>query len=142
MNIFNKKFLSLFVVLFILSINILPYYVNANTTRGANTPTDRGGNTTPPPTSIKVDLQNPLKVSSVSDVINLIINIATKVGSIIAVLMVMWGGFLFATAGGDTKQRDRAKDTILYAIIGATLLLGANVISQAIQATLNQIKAS
>lgn len=78
---------------------------------------------------------------TIPDLINKIISdILIPIGAVVAVLMIMWAGFLFVTAGGNTTQIDKAKMALLYACIGAALLLGAKVLSIAIEKTIEQLK--
>ena len=62
------------------------------------------------------------------------------IGGVIAVLMIMYAGFLFVTAGGEPAKITKAKDALLYAAIGAAILLGAWVISEAIGGTIKELK--
>lgn len=62
------------------------------------------------------------------------------IGGVVAALMIMWAGFLYVTSAGDTTKIKRAHDALLHGVIGAAILLGAWVISQAIEATINQIR--
>ena len=54
--------------------------------------------------------------------------------------MVMWAGFKYVTARGDTTQIKEARDALLYAVIGAAILLGARILSDAIGRTIEQLK--
>lgn len=44
---------------------------------------------------------------------------------IIAVIMVIVGGFQYATSTGDPQKTKKAKDTILYALIGLVISISA-----------------
>lgn len=46
------------------------------------------------------------------------VNILSIVIGIVAVIMIMVGGFKYITAAGDSGQINSAKSTILYAIVG------------------------
>jgi hypothetical protein len=92
--------------------------------------------------AITIEIPNPLKstTNSIPDLIAAIIdNIVLPVGGVIAALMIIYAGFLFVTARGDTKKITDARQAILYACIGAAILLGAKIIASAIQATVNQL---
>jgi hypothetical protein len=59
-----------------------------------------------------------------------IINVASVIGGIIAVIIIMWGGFTYITSGGDTGKTNEARNTILYAAIGlVVIVLAQSVIS-------------
>ena len=56
-------------------------------------------------------------------------------------IMLIYCGFLFVVArkNGSTDGYANAKKTLMYTIIGAALVLGATVVSSALQGTLNDI---
>ncbi len=58
------------------------------------------------------------------------------VGPIIAVMLI-YTGYLFVTARGNETQLKTAKQMFLYVVIGAAIILGAEIIARAIQATVN-----
>ena len=92
---------------------------------------------------IKVTIPNILRsgITDVKSLIDVIIDdIVIPIGGVICVLIIMWAGFLFVTAGGDSSKITKAKDTLLYGAIGAAIILGAKVISEVVQATVTQLK--
>lgn len=69
-----------------------------------------------------------------------IIDACLKLGAVIAVVALIYAGFLFVTAGGDEKKIETAKNTITYTVIGIIILLGARAISAVITNTVDSIK--
>lgn len=65
---------------------------------------------------------------SVNDLIADIINILSVIVGIVAVIMIIWGGFKFITSGGDAGRLTSAKQTILYALIGLVIVALAQFI--------------
>jgi lysylphosphatidylglycerol synthetase-like protein (DUF2156 family) len=59
----------------------------------------------------------------------------TAVG-VICVIFIIIGGIRYATSGGDTEKVKKAKDTLLYALIGLAICILANVIVSLITNTL------
>lgn len=57
-----------------------------------------------------------------------IINIISVIIGVIAVIMIIWGGFKYITSGGAQDKVKSAKDTLLYAIIGLIIVALAQVI--------------
>ena len=57
-----------------------------------------------------------------------IVNILSVIIGVIAVIMIIWGGFRYITSGGDTTRVGAAKNTLLYAIIGLIIVALAQVI--------------
>lgn len=109
---------------------------------GAGNPPGGGGGGVgnPPDNLIKID--NPIKeASTLNEFIDLIItNVIMPVGGVVAVVFIIYSGFLFATARGNEEKIKEAKRAFFYAVIGALILLGAMVISLAIQGTIEQIR--
>jgi len=101
-----------------------------------------GGGGPPPSTNYPIVIQNPLKngTNSLYGFINLVINdIILPVGGVIAVIFIIYSGFLFVTARGNETKLATAKNAFLYAAIGTAILLGAWAISLAIENTIKQI---
>ena len=58
----------------------------------------------------------------------LVQNIAIKIIPVafaLSVIMIIYAGFLFVSAGGSEEKVRKAKHTLYWAIIGAVILLGA-----------------
>ena len=93
--------------------------------------------------AVVIEIPSPLKdsIKNIPDLIRIIINdIVLPIGGVIAVLMIIYAGYLFVTARGNEKKITDAKQALLYACIGAAILLGAWVISEAIEKTIGQLK--
>jgi len=84
---------------------------------------------------------NPLKVDSVEKLIFSVVDIATTIGFYIAVFFIIYVGFKFVTARGDISKLKDARNAFLWTVVGTAVLLGARVISEVIQGTIDQIKA-
>lgn len=57
-----------------------------------------------------------------------VINIFSLIVGIVAVIMIIYGGFRYITSGGDSGNIGTAKNTILYAIVGLIIVALAQVI--------------
>lgn len=79
---------------------------------------------------------NPLTAGSFSALITSLANIAFAIGFPIAIMFILWSGFLFVSARGNEEQIKTAKKTFTWAIIGTAILLGAKVIAVGIQNTI------
>lgn len=66
----------------------------------------------------------------IQDIVTLIVNIFSVVVGIVAVIMIIWGGFKYITSGGDSGNITSAKNTIIYAIIGLVVVALAQFIVQ------------
>lgn len=65
---------------------------------------------------------------NVSSVIKTIIQLFSIVVGVVAVIMIMIGGFKYITSGGDSNSTASAKNTILYALVGLVVVALAQVI--------------
>jgi len=95
-------------------------------------------------TNITTTIQNPLgdKISDIPSFIKAIIKIVLYVGIPIIALAIIYTGFLFVKAQGNSEELTIAKRNLLYTLIGAALLLGAFVIGEAIVKTVEDIKST
>lgn len=123
----NRKILS-FMSVFVLMI--LPFAL----TQAAD----------PAGVNLDVRIKNPLgnSVTTIPQFIERGLNLALMVGVPIVALAIIYSGFLFVMARGNTEKLGEAKDTLMYTLIGAALLLGSWVIAQAIQGTITDIKST
>jgi len=55
--------------------------------------------------------------------------------------MLVYVGYLFVTARGNDTKLTTAKSALLWTVVGALILLGAEAIALAIQATVEAIDA-
>ena len=55
--------------------------------------------------------------------LNIIINVALGVIGVLAVVVIIIGGFQYTTSQGDPGRTKKAKDTIMYGIIGLVVAL-------------------
>ena len=60
---------------------------------------------------------------------------------IIAVIVIIWGGFKWMTAGGDSGKVDAAKKLIIQGIVGLVIILLAFAIAEFVISTLIQASA-
>lgn len=99
-----------------------------------------GMNNTRPPVSNssgnETTLVNPLgSGSSLNGFIANVLGLVTRIGSIFVVLMLVYVGFLFVKAQGKDSELASARQALLYTLVGALILLGAQALAAGIQAT-------
>ena len=68
--------------------------------------------------------------TNVNHIITTIINVFSFVVGVVAVIMIIVGGFRYITSGGDSGNVSSAKNTIIYAIIGLVVVALAQFIVQ------------
>jgi predicted permease len=66
--------------------------------------------------------------SSLKTVAARIVNIFSLIVGIVAVIMIIYGGFRYITSGGDSGRVGTAKNTLIYAIIGLIIVALAQFI--------------
>lgn len=67
------------------------------------------------------------------------IDLISIVIGVIAVIMIIFGGFRYMTSGGDATKVTGAKNTILYALIGLIVVALAQIIVQFVLNTTEDI---
>lgn len=65
---------------------------------------------------------------SVNNIIATVINIFSVVVGVVAVIMIIFGGFKYITSGGDSGNISSAKNTILFAIVGLVIVALAQIV--------------
>ncbi|MDO8669466.1 MAG: hypothetical protein Q7K65_04190 [Candidatus Buchananbacteria bacterium] len=61
--------------------------------------------------------------------INSIIQLILSFLGILAVIIILWGGFMWMTAAGDEGKVDKAKKLIISGIVGIVIILAAYIIA-------------
>jgi len=73
-------------------------------------------------------LDNPLGTDNLGEVIARIISIFTGVSGSIALLMFVYGGFLWLTSAGDSGKVETGRKAMVWAVIGLIIIFGAYAI--------------
>ncbi len=124
------SFLAKFSFVFIITFSLLSplVFVGAVTSSG---------------NTIDAKIENPLKggIDTIPQFIEAIINIVLVVGVPILVLAIIYAGFLYVKAQGNSGELEVAHRTLLYTVVGGALLLGAFIIANAIGDTVKEIGA-
>lgn len=68
--------------------------------------------------------------SRINNIITDAINIFSIIVGIVAVIMIIVGGFKYITSGGDSGNITSAKNTIIYAVIGLVIVALAQFLVQ------------
>ena|SRR3989344_2775856 len=70
-----------------------------------------------------VCIENPLNACNLTDLIDKIINFIFVIALAITPIMVIVGGFMFVTGGGDPAKITQGKQLLLWTVIGLTVIL-------------------
>lgn len=94
-----------------------------------------------PQAPINFQIPNPFGPQSFTlfDFVKRIVKLATQIAVPIIVLMVIYCGFLFVKAQGVPEALTDARRALGYTLLGAGVILGANVIALAIEATVKSL---
>lgn len=67
---------------------------------------------------------------SLADIIGQLIKIGLSVLGVILLVLVIYAGFLWMTAGGETAKVEKAKSFMLNAVIGLVIILAAYAVTE------------
>ena len=85
-------------------------------------------------------LSNPLRnICSFEDFVELLLQAVISIGLPIAVLFIVYSGFLFVTAQGSETKIQKAKDVFFYTVIGVTIFLGSWALALIVKNTIGLI---
>lgn len=94
------------------------------------------------PTSLfaqTLTLPNPVKANSLVGVIVIALDSILPLLFVISVLVFIYYGFLFVRSAGVPDKISKAKAGLLWAFVGAALIVGANALSDAFIETLTNL---
>ncbi len=118
-----------------------------NGKNGGNLSPGTGGSGNLPPgigpiqnSGTSITLINPLgSGATLNSFLTSILDIVIQVGTVVIILMLVYVGFLFVIARGNPGEVTKARDALLWTVIGALILLGAKAIAVGIQATVQAL---
>ncbi len=93
-----------------------------------------------PANNAPVAIQNPLGVSSVCGLIKALLSGALQIGIPIAVLFIVYTGFKFVLARGNSEKLVEAQQSMLLTVIGIGIFLGTWLLAQVIANTINSLQ--
>jgi len=106
---------------------------------GSDTTVPVGGGDSMGDVSASTKLENPLRdVDNLGDFFYLVINFIYSLSYAVIALFLIISGFKFVMAQGKPDALDNAKTTFKYTIIGAILLISANVLTEVVRSVINQ----
>lgn len=95
-----------------------------------------GGN----PPNGSLSLQNPLGNKDIFDLLSDLLEVIMVFAVPLIVFMIIYAGFLYVTAQGNPGQVGKAHKALLYAVVGGVIILGAWVIIEVIQGTVDAFR--
>ncbi|MFA5020742.1 MAG: pilin [Patescibacteria group bacterium] len=85
------------------------------------------------------DLTDTLGEATLTDLIKSILQVILGFLGVIAVLIILWGGFIWMTAAGDDDKVSKAKQMIYSGIIGLVIIFAAYAIASFVFSNLQTI---
>jgi hypothetical protein len=137
MKFIKKNLFSIVLTFFIVFIPLVSFAqtTTSGTTTGGTT---TSGTTTSDPNAGKI--VNPLGTTkTLPDLIKAVLTDAIKIGIPIVSLAIIYCGFLFVFARGNSEKITKAKEALLWTLIGAAILLGALTIANIIASTVTAL---
>ncbi len=139
----HKKYLAyaVGVLTLCMALSVSTLYA-ADTGPGGGTPGPNApqGGDTGPGTPAQSGIHNPLgSVSDIPSLIQTIVDAVVQIGYYIVVIFIIYSGFLFVKARGNRTELEGAKKAFLYTVVGAAILLGAQILSSVISNTVSQL---
>lgn len=80
---------------------------------------------------------NPLAFSTITELMQALLNMVIVISIPIVMLFIIYAGFLYATAQGNPEKLQIANRALLYGVIGGVIILGSVAILQIVQNTVN-----
>lgn len=84
-------------------------------------------------------IANPLKFCSLEQVLGALLDAVIKIGSIVLMLVLMYSGFQFVAAQGNEEKISKARNALMWTVIGGLILLGAKGIEVVISSTISSV---
>jgi hypothetical protein len=84
-------------------------------------------------------LINPIKFPNLTAFLLEIVNTVVQYGAILIVFFIVFAGFKFVTAQGNSEKISEARKMLTWIIVGAFVLLGVYVIKAAICGSIEQL---
>jgi hypothetical protein len=137
----KKKILSFVLSLFVVSLFVLPVMVLAaygDPPVPATTPVGTAGSDV---LGVNYGVGTGLGSKDVRQTIASIINVALGLLGIVAVVIILIGGFEWMTAGGNEEKTGEARNRIFAGIIGLAIILSAYAIAQFVISSLTKATA-
>ncbi len=70
-----------------------------------------------------VIIENPLDVDSFEEIIDNLIDFIYNIALVLVPLMIVWAGILYVTSSGRPDQTTKAKNIIIYTLVGFAIIL-------------------
>jgi hypothetical protein len=77
-------------------------------------------------------------MDAINNLFTNLLNIGLGAAVTVAAFFLMWGAFIYMSAGGSPHQMERGKSAMVNAIAGLAIVLSARVLAGMVQSALGQ----
>ncbi len=129
----NKQYIKIFLIFTILFLS------NFSLVLSGQQSVDSGGGSI---ANLDINIPNPLKggAKSIPEIVTLVLDsIVIPLGSVVIVLAIIYSGWKFIMAQGNSADIQKQKENLKWVVVGSAIILGAKAISLAINSTISQI---
>lgn len=100
-----------------------------------------GPNTEPttPTAPTTVTYTSPIKATDFPTLLSTILKTLVYFGVSVLTIFIIYSGFLFIKAQGNPEELKKARDTLLWTLIGGAILIGASVLAKIIETTVKSL---
>lgn len=90
---------------------------------------------------LRIPIENPIpSVTTMNSFVQRVLSVVLMVAIPITALMIMWSGFLIATARGDEEKLMKGKRMFMAAIVGGFFILGAWILGEWVGSAVENIR--
>ncbi|MEN9390373.1 MAG: hypothetical protein RLZZ283_473 [Candidatus Parcubacteria bacterium] len=91
------------------------------------------------PSVARAALNNPIAYNDIYSFLTALLELATYIAFPVIILFIVYVGFLFVAAQGKPEAIQKAQKYFFWAIVGALIVLGAQALAYAIEATVQEL---
>lgn len=128
------KYIFSFIIFALLSLS------TSSAVFGATSPVVADSEDSPVRSANAITIDNPIIADDVQELFQTIIDIVLVFAIPIIVFFIIYAGFLYVTARGNESTIQQAHMALLYALVGGLLILGARVLIEVVQGTVDSVR--
>lgn len=114
---------------------------NTNTGVGGSAGGGNGNTGVSNPNIIRPVITNPLRIGNdIPTIIEAVMRgIVMPIAAVLVVLAILYSGFKFVMAQGNSTELQKAREGLVWVLVGSVVLLGAYGIAEVLKTTINQV---
>ena len=84
-------------------------------------------------------LSNPLGITSIAELLVRVLRLITMIAFPVLVMFLVYVGFLFVKDGGNPEGLKKAREYLMWTLVGGLLVLGGQALALGIQGTIDAL---